>query len=327
MNIVVPEYTPQLTPIEGFDRVKQLLGPLINIAGALAGPEYRLSPKSLTVQKIVMSSPITTVHEFIFATDFHIGTPGQMDGAGIDMVFDRILSSLSDPNSQKALLIGGDIVNKPLYPVDNATSFNVLPKLLERLSQVISLGIPIVAVPGNHDLENPDWVDYYLPNLEGIGVKMLNDFEVAYVGEIPIVGVPDYTQPQIMANFAERVAQARENLNLCLSPAIGTVILSHNPDAVPNFERLLHKHDIVLTGHSHRSGYAMDRGLMAGLLGRLALRASPVNDVQSSRYGYRILSSGATLYNPAGLGNHPIHGTRRIGHELLNLVFVPYNES
>lgn len=320
----MPDYSPQLTPIEGFDRVKQLLGPLMNAVGALAGPEYRLSPKTLSVQEIVMASTVKSVHEFIFATDFHIGTPGQMDEAGIDIVFDRILPLLDDPTSQKAFLIGGDIVNKPLYPVDNATSYYVFPKLLERLSEVIRLGIPVVAVPGNHDLENPDWVDYYLPNLEAIGVNMLDNFQVCYVGEIPIVGVPDYTQPQVMANFAESVEHARENLDLYLSPEIETIFLSHNPDAVYILERLLHKHDIVLSGHSHRSGYTMDQGLMAGLLGRLALKASPVNDIQSSKYGRRSLSSGAILYNPAGLGNHPLHGTRRIGHELLNLVFMPY---
>lgn len=55
----MPDYSPQLTPIEGFDRVKQLLGPLVNVVGALAGPEYRLSRETLSVQEIVMASKVT----------------------------------------------------------------------------------------------------------------------------------------------------------------------------------------------------------------------------------------------------------------------------
>lgn len=317
------EFSPKRIPIEGFDRVKRLLGPLINFAGTLAGPEYRISSESLVVQEVSTQCSVSYRHKFVFATDLHIGTPGQMDSAGIDVVFDRINHELSDPYSQNGLLFGGDFVNKPLYPVDDATSFRVFPQLLERIHQIVMQGIPVVAIAGNHDIENPDWESYYLPNLEAIGVKMLDNFEACYVGEIPIVGVPDYSQEEVRMNFEERVEQAREFLDCFLTNNLPAMYLSHNPDAADILDRLLKVTDIVPTGHSHRSGYPMDSGLFAGLVGRLALKTSPVNDHQSSRDGYRQLPSGAMLYNPAGVGNHSIHGKRRVPHELLNLVFLP----
>lgn len=317
------EYKPQYITIQGLDRVKRLFAPFINLGGAILAPEYKPTPESLVVQEVFMQCGVSYKHKFVFATDLHIGTPGQMDSAGIDVVFDRLNYELSDPYFQNGLLFGGDFVNKPLYPVDDATSFRVFPQLLERIHQIVEQGIPVVGVAGNHDIENPDWIDYYLPKLEQIGVTMLDNFEACNIGEIPIIGVPDFSQENIRANFEARVEQARLPLSRFLTIDLPAIYLSHNPDAAVILDRLLKALDIVPTGHSHRSGYSMEDGPIHNGLGRLALKTSSVSDHESSKKGYRKLPSGAMLYNPAGVGNHPIHGKRRVPHEILNLVLVP----
>ncbi len=316
-------YTPQVIELHGLDLVKFYCGPLLEVFGRLSGKEYPLSEDSLRVQELLIPSPVTLEHKFLFATDLHLGTPGQMDEKGIDLVFDEICGRLASASGHRGLLIGGDFVNKPLMPVDNATSFRVFPQFLSRINHLLNTEINIIAIPGNHDLENPDWESYYRPALEHSGVVFLDNFETFNIGEITVVGMPEFTQPHVRSHFDQMAEEARLFLASHLTQSNPTIFLSHNPDAVDHIIGLLGRQDIVLTGHSHRSGYDMNRGVLANLLGRLALKAAPIQDHVSSKQGYRTLPKGATLYNPSGLGNHPLHGARRIWHEMIDLTFQP----
>lgn len=304
--------------ISNGDAFKLLLRPLFLLASQLSGPEYDYN--SLNINALEVDSPIREPHKVLFITDLHIRNGPYSGPEALEFVFNKVVEELSD-TKHSGLLIGGDFINKTFSLVDHGSSTSVFPKLQELLRNMSDLDIPIISVEGNHDIEHPYWLSRFKPGLQDVGVKFLNTFEKVNLGEIPIIGIPDYTQPKYkdwhklyLPFMHSLIPQYPKQL----------IFLAHHPDSVNPLLQIISPdwNSFIFTGHSHLSGFDMNYNWIANLLGHISLIGA---NVESREYVKSPIThrGKTTIINSAGLGSHPLHPPRRVMPDLTIVNFVP----
>ena len=315
------EIKPAQIPISLPDLLKFFGSPLMNILGRLIS-EYR-EPNRIVVGKHTYLADVSTPHHIVFISDLHIGTPGDMEKSKIESTFQLITETLKGQDFPKILLIGGDFINLPIYPVDNHSSFREFRTLLTELDKISALGIPILAVEGNHDTGHPDWRKYFRPLLQNVGVTILDPCENQQFEELNIIGLPDYSTNVNQNWYNNYLPYLRPTLN---SSGCPTIYLTHHPSAI-NYIRYLNSDvfKLVLTGHSHHSGFNLNGRRLSKFLGRMALRAAGVGDEHLVRCDY--VDEAHHLYglNSPGIARHPLHLKRFIDPMIHAIEIQPYS--
>lgn len=308
--------------ISSGDALKLLLRPLFLLASRLSGPEYDYN--SLRINNLEVDSTVREPHKVLFVTDLHIRNGPYSGPEALEFIFTKIAQELSGAN-HPGLLVGGDFINKIFSPVDYGSSTLVFPILLNELKHITDLGIPIISVEGNHDIENPYWLSRFKPGLQDAGVKFLDTFEILKLGEIPIIGIPDYTQSnykdwhQLYLPFMHSlIPQDQKQL----------IFLAHHPDSAKHLLKIIssHRNSLILTGHSHLSGFDMNYNWIANILGHISLIGA---NIESREYVKSPLThrGNTIIINSSGLGAHPIHPPRRVKPDITIVNFVPSQNS
>ncbi|HRN85753.1 MAG TPA: metallophosphoesterase [Candidatus Dojkabacteria bacterium] len=309
--------------IDKNDAAKLFLRPLFLLASVLSSPEYDY--QQLEIRRHDLITDVSEPHKMVFMSDLHIRNGKYSGPEALEFIFGKIVQELTGVQNS-GLLIGGDYINKIFTPVDFGSSVPIFPKLLELLSRISNLGIPIISVEGNHDLEHPYWNSQYKPRLQDLGVKFLTPFETSYIGEIPIIGIPDYTQPQYQTWHKLSLPFMR---SLIPQDAKQLVFVAHHPDSIVHLSQMIPPdiQSLILTGHSHLSGYDMDYNWIANKLGRIALFGAKIKNVEFVKSSLS-LRGNKTVINSSGLGAHPLHPPRRVRPDIYSIGFVPrsYNQ-
>lgn len=185
------------------------------------------------------------------------------------------------------------------------------------------------AVTGNHDSATPDWIDYYLPALHAAGVVFLDSEElnfsgVANIGEVAVLGTPDFTLEENRTWYRTKFFGVASELRTQIDPNSPLIVLTHNPDAHSDITNHFDNPEtVILSGHSHGGMIDPNRGRLAKMLARVAVRAASMTRADLVFQKATRTPGGGLHINSAGLGLHPIHGNRFNNPELYVLEIVP----
>lgn len=304
------DFEPTVPWISNPDIVKAFLKPFAELIGRFSGPEYTCVDTQ--VETIFLKTNVNSPHQVIFLSDIHGGTRSHSDKESLKNIFGLVkdCAENSPTPTNQIFLIGGDIVNKPFAPYDYGSSLTVLPSLLDGISECVGQGINVVAVEGNHDIENPDWHGFYKPRLQEAGLKILTPFETSGFGETIIIGLPDITQPEYQ-NWHRNYLPFMRTLVPADSKQL--IYLFHNPDSIPYILKYCTQDipSLLLSGHSHLTGYDRNNGRLGKALGNLALRGIPIHNQQYVNPRLFLNEGRFLSINSPGVGIHPFHLTRR----------------
>lgn len=208
-----------------------------------------IEPRLLEVQRLklkVQHKRIKTKQKIVFISDLHIGFWDHLTGMSGKI---KKLCQICEAEDVQTILIGGDIID---------INKKYLPRLEKYLRAVASLGIPVIAVTGNHDAQS---YNLNLASVERVlrkeGAIVLKNTSIKQ-GGVEIVGIQD-----LLGNIKYRETAGKwdnsetkkvvESLdwyqNAPKDEASVIILLSHNPDVV-----YLHgepKADLILAGHTH----------------------------------------------------------------------------
>lgn len=242
-----------------------------------------IEPRLLEVQRLrlkVRHKRLKTKQKIAFISDLHIGFWDPVTGMS-----DKIkkLCQICLSEDIQAILIAGDImdINK-----------KYLPRLEKYLSEVASVGIPIIAVTGNHDAQS---TKLNLASVERVlrknGVVLLKN-AVIKQGGLEIVGIQDLLGNMKYREMAakwdnDKTREVVESLNwyekIPKDEDSIIILLSHNPDVV--YLKGEPKADLILAGHTHG-------GQMAFLDWLLDLNLIPHSMKKNLPYGTFCTRSG-----------------------------------
>lgn len=126
------------------------------------------------------------------------------------------------------IFLTGDYTQKPKH----------LSKVQRYAHAIVSPGIPVFAVLGNHDHRlSPAALDRLIQILEKAGIQVLNNRSVDTDG-FQIVGIDDYSSKK------SRVDEAFKHVD----PSKQTLVLTHNPTLVLHLKR---EYTYLMAGHFH----------------------------------------------------------------------------
>ncbi|MCA9380442.1 metallophosphoesterase [Candidatus Dojkabacteria bacterium] len=316
------EFVPTVPMISPPDILKAFLKPGIEFLARFSGPEY--TNVNIQVEQLVLETDMTTPHQVIFLSDLHSGTEKHSDEGALVNIFSLVKdcaeNSLTPDN--KIVLLGGDLVNKPFAPYDYGSSLSTFSTLLNSLSDCVSRGLEVVAVEGNHDIENPDWFRFYRPRILETGIKILSPFETYHFGETAVIGLPDISQPDYQVWHRNYLPFMR---TLVPTEAKQLIYLFHNPDSIPYILKYfsLGIRSLLLSGHSHLTGFDREKGRIARGLGNLALKGVPIHHQEYVNPKLSLNEGEFFSINSSGVAIHPFHLIRRNVPKIHNIQLTP----
>lgn len=129
--------------------------------------------------------------------------------------------------SPDLIVLTGDFTRKLRY----------LPRVEPYLKAVASIGVPVYAVPGNHDYKMKSGVVRLFQLLEVYGIKLLCN-ESVDAGGFRLVGIDNFGTGHSRVREAFREAGREEK----------KVVITHDPNVVPHIRQ---SYDYLMSGHLH----------------------------------------------------------------------------
>lgn len=158
-----------------------------------------------------------------FLTDLHHGQ--HVRTASVRAWVDAALAQAPD-----LILLGGDLV-------DNHQGSEPDEELFAQLSR-LRAPLGVLAVAGNHDHARYRNMERYRIPLQEAGIEVLVNRSVSVRDDLRVAGLDDYRngRPDLAATLQDR------------QPASATLLLSHNPDVLPEVPLDV---GLTLAGHTH----------------------------------------------------------------------------
>ncbi len=165
--------------------------------------------------------PLHTNLRIAVISDIHLGL--FKDEHFLESVVEKINATQAD-----VLFIAGDFTYRP--------KISELPVLFAPLQK---LRMPVYAVLGNHDTENPGEPlrDELKTVLQQYNVQILEN-EKVYVQDITLLGLGDHWAEEDNTSLLQTV-----------TPEEKVIVLTHNPDTISNFPNSYA--DLTVCGHTH----------------------------------------------------------------------------
>lgn len=163
----------------------------------------------------------------IVMADMHLG---QYKGADF---MERVVERVNEQEDIQAILIPGDFT---YYPKD--WSVEALNDMFSSLSQI---QVPVYAVLGNHDSEQPGppLQENLEKALEKNGVIFMNNESDVIPGtDITVLGLGDYWAKEDDIRLIENYTQSDH-----------LIVMTHNPDTTLNYKNSIP--DLTVSGHTH----------------------------------------------------------------------------
>lgn len=191
----------------------------IAIAGAAAGAYglLVLPTQWLKVERVQL--PLGLNHRIVQISDIHVEKL---------RVSAEKLERVVREEKPDSIMLTGDFTRRLRY----------LPRLEPYLKAVVSIGVPVYAVLGNHDYKMQSGVARLLQMLERYGVRLLSNESVMAEGGYRLVGIDNFGTGHSRIREAFSKVKAGEK----------TVVITHDPNVVPHIKR---PYGYLMAGHLH----------------------------------------------------------------------------
>ncbi|WP_438448524.1 metallophosphoesterase [Gorillibacterium sp. sgz5001074] len=177
---------------------------------------FVLPTQWLKVEHVIMS--IGLKHRIVQISDLHVERL---------RVSPERLARIVRQEGPDSIMLTGDFTRKLRY----------LPRLEPYLKTIMSIGVPVYAVPGNHDYKMKSGVERLFRMLKQYGITVLRNESIEADG-FRLVGIDNFGTGHSRIQDSFKKIEARNK----------TIVITHDPNVVPHIKQ---SYDYLMSGHLH----------------------------------------------------------------------------